>query len=61
MFLTITTILSLLVCLNFLLLIFSCNKSTKKEETPLIKASLPKPAKKLTRQSAVTQLAPTGS
>jgi hypothetical protein len=31
MIITITLILSFLVALNFLLLIFSCNKTTKKE------------------------------
>ncbi len=30
MFLTITYILALLIAVNFLLLIFSCNKTTKK-------------------------------
>lgn len=63
----ITLTLSFLVAINFLLLIFSCNKTTKKtvNENPVIlkttertqtpEASVP------TKQIARTQLAPTGS
>jgi len=61
MMLTITLILSALIVLNFLLLVFSCNKTTKKtivENPVVIKAVKPqKPTKQLTS----TQLAPTGS
>ena len=56
---TITIILSVLVGLNFLLLKFSCNKTTKKESNkPLI---LSKPSSKLTTESAPGRLAATGS
>lgn len=61
MIMIITLTLGSLVALNFLLLIFSCNKTSKKttNETPIMfrasKASVP--TKQLTR----TQLAPTGS
>ena len=60
MILMITVILSILVALNFALLKFSCNKTTRKEETskPFV---MQKPASKLTRQSASHPLAPTGS
>ena len=61
MVLTITLILSFLVAVNFLLLIFSCNKTTKravntkphvvKEKTPTL----------ISNQLASAQLAPTGS
>ncbi|WP_456437326.1 hypothetical protein [Psychroserpens sp.] len=59
----ITLTLGSLVALNFLLLIFSCNKSTKRsisENSTVIKS--PKalvPTKQIPR--AQTQLAPTGS
>lgn len=59
---TITLVISVLVAINFLLLAFSCNKTTKKV------ASQPKtlpysPIKKetITKKSASIQLAPTGS
>ncbi|MBO6606516.1 MAG: hypothetical protein JJ928_04385 [Psychroserpens sp.] len=58
MILTITLVLSFLVAINFLLLVFSCNKTTKRvvtEEKTVIKPI--KPAKQL----ATSQLAPTGS
>ena len=58
---TITLILSFLVALNFILLIFSCNKTTKKvsKEKPTVfkKAKL----STTTKQLAQTHLAPTGS
>jgi hypothetical protein len=58
MILTITLILTALVVLNFLLLIFSCNKTSKRipevKKTTII-------SKQLTKQSASVQLAPTGS
>ncbi|MFK7782387.1 hypothetical protein [Psychroserpens sp.] len=61
----ITLTLSFLVALNFILLIFSCNKTTKRvssettttiKATKVVKASLS--TKKMTTR---TQLAPTGS
>ena len=61
MIMIITLTLGSLVTLNFLLLIFSCNKSSKKttNENPVMskapKASVP------TKQIPRTQLAPTGS
>lgn len=61
MILTITLILTFLVALNFLLLIFSCNKTTKKEASiqPYIaKETKPTVA---TTQLVTRQLAPTGS
>lgn len=60
MLLTITLILSFLVAVNFLLLFFSCNKTTRrtdsvqKQTTIIIKPET-------TNQQAVSQLAPTGS
>ena len=55
----ITIILSILVAINFLLLRFSCNKTTKREtlNKPFVikKPSLP------TTPQASSQLAPTGS
>jgi len=58
MILTITLILTTLVVFNFLLLAFSCNKTNKKvseiKKTAII-------TKRLTKQSASVQLAPTGS
>ena len=59
---TITLILSFLVAVNFLLLIFSCNKTTKKE--PTLKPHIVKKPKRVTvvsSQLASTHLAPTGS
>jgi hypothetical protein len=61
MILTITLILTSLVAINFLLLFFSCNKSTNKEkfEQPyIVRESKPTVA---TKQLATPQLAPTGS
>jgi hypothetical protein len=67
MIMIITLTLSFLVALNFLLLIFSCNKTTKRisNETPsiykttnVIKVSKPDVS---TKQIGRTQLAPTGS
>lgn len=57
---TITIVLSSLVAINFLLLIFSCNKSSKRivktEEKPAIAIHT-----ETTTQSVSAQLAPTGS
>lgn len=64
MIITITLLLASLVALNFLLLIFSCNKTTKKTVTDnsvLIRKSKPAKAVKPTKQLATRQLAPTGS
>jgi hypothetical protein len=61
MILTITLILTSLVALNFFLLIFSCNKTTKKEKYKkpyIVKESKPTVA---TTQLVSRQLAPTGS
>ena len=58
MILTITLVLSFLVAVNFLLLIFSCNKTTKKivtEERSVIKPVKP------TKILVTSKLAPTGS
>ncbi|WP_298901939.1 hypothetical protein [uncultured Psychroserpens sp.] len=60
MIITITLILSFLVALNFLLLIFSCNKTTKKVTTER-QIFKPKKVVKPTQQLASAQLAPTGS
>lgn len=56
----ITITLGILVTVNFLLLKFSCNKNTKKEQStkPLV---LHKPESKLTTSPSQTQLAATGS
>jgi hypothetical protein len=61
MIITITLALSFLVAINFLLLIFSCNKSSKKisQQKPTIVSSVN--SKKETKQLASIQLAPTGS
>ena len=60
MLLTITIIISSLVALNFLLLFFSCNKTSRRtdtvQNTPTI---IIKP--EITKQQVSTQLAPTGS
>ena len=63
----ITLTLSFLVAINFLLLIFSCNKTTKKlpNETPVKfktteRIKTPKTSL-VTEQITRTQLAPTGS
>lgn len=58
MIMTITLILSSLVIINFLLLIFSCNKTVKKqtsEKPHIVKTP------KITNQLAQSQLAPIGS
>ncbi len=57
---TVVLIVSVLVALNFVLLKFSCNKTTKKEtiSKPVI---FTKPATSLTTESAQAQLAATGS
>jgi hypothetical protein len=61
MTITITLTLSILVALNFMLLIFSCNKITKKvsqTEPTLIKTN----TKKIrTERLTTSHLAPTGS
>ncbi len=60
MLLTITLILSILVAINFLLLFFSCNKTTKRkaivEKNPTFTVT-----KNTTKPQTSTQLAPTGS
>ena len=61
MIITITLALSFLVAINFLLLIFSCNKSSKRisqQEPTIIN---PIKAQIKTNQLASIQLAPTGS
>jgi len=58
MILTITFILIALIAFNFLLLVFSCNKTSKKV-SEVKKATLT--TKRLTKQSAQVHLAPTGS
>lgn len=61
MIMIITLTLCSLVAINFLLLIFSCNKITKKnviEKPTVIKSSKPSVP---TKQIARTHLAPTGS
>ena len=63
MILTITLILSFLVAVNFLLLIFSCNKSTKKVQSKkprIIRTERPKPTL-VSNQLPASQLAATGS
>lgn len=60
MLLTITLILSFLVAVNFLLLIFSCNKTTKRVEVKETKPTLIIKTT-TTSQQASSQLAPTGS
>lgn len=61
MIITITLTLSALVALNFLLLVFSCNKTSQKAiiEKPAIMKAIK--AEKPTKQLATNQLAPTGS
>lgn len=60
MLLTITTSISALVVLNFLLLKFSCNKTKQRKSTekPLIIKRRPTV---ITKQQLPNQLAPTGS
>ncbi len=55
---TITFILVFLVAINFLLLIFSCNKTTKRVNEDR-QPTLVKP--QITNESHTSQLAPTGS
>lgn len=67
MIMIITLTLSFLVALNFFLLIFSCNKTSKKEttETPQIIENMitkrVETRKVMTTQLPSAQLAPTGS
>lgn len=66
MIITITIILSSLVALNFVLLVCSCNKTTKKEpiDNQVIMATAPKKikvAKPMQKLATSSQLAPTGS
>lgn len=63
MILTITIVLACLVMLNFLLLIFSCNKTTKKSDKRFPKAIKTEKATTtlIPNQSKSRQLAPTGS
>lgn len=60
MLLIITIVLSALVALNFLLLAFSCNKTTKKVNASKIELTTSKKVL-VTKQSETIQLAPTGS
>tara|TARA_Y100000589_G_C27021665_1_gene575184 strand:+ start:749 stop:940 length:192 start_codon:yes stop_codon:yes gene_type:complete len=63
MLLTITLILSFLVAINFLLLMFSCNKSSKKVENKkphIIRTERPTPTL-VSNQLPTGQLAATGS
>ena len=61
MLLTITLTLSFLVALNFLLLIFSCNKTTKRKPKTIESKPTFTVTKNTTKQPSVSQLAPTGS
>ena len=59
---TITIVVSLLVAINFILLKFSCNKTTKKLSIHQDQAIKLKSEKKNpTKKPAAVQLAPTGS
>ncbi len=63
MILTITLILSFLVAVNFLLLIFSCNKTPKKKESNkprIIRTEKPTPTL-VSNQLPANRLAATGS
>jgi flagellar basal body-associated protein FliL len=63
MILTITLILSFLVAINFLLLIFSCNKTTKKVENQkprILRVQKPTPTL-VSNQLPTGQFAATGS
>ena len=63
MLLIISISLLSLVALNFVLLTFSCNKTTKRlktKEQPFI-IKKPKMSSLTTKKSVATQLAPTGS
>lgn len=64
MILNIILILSSLVALNFLLLIFSCNKTSKKldnRKPPIIKTTKKPTPTTVATQLPTRQLAPTGS
>ena len=61
MLLTITLTLSFLVALNFLLLIFSCNKTTKRKPAAIESKPTFIVKKNTTKPQPVVQLAPTGS
>ena len=64
MILTITLILAALVAINFLLLIFSCNKTDKKivdDRLPRAIQKEVKTPKVITSQLKSPELAPTGS
>ena len=58
MILTITIVLTVLIAINFLLLMFSCNKTTKRVKEVNKPTLVPQ---QLTKQPASRQLAPTGS
>lgn len=60
MLLTITLVISVLVAINFLLLIFSCNKTTKRKVTTERRPTFIV-TKNTTKPQHSTQLAPTGS
>ncbi len=62
MIITIILILSFLVALNFLLLVFSCNKTSKKLDNRKPRATKTEKAPTLVpSQLQTNQLAPTGS
>ena len=64
MIFTVTLILSSLVAINFLLLIFSCNKTSKRVDEKRVPRALKTekaPKTLISNQSKSRQLAPTGS
>ena len=61
MIVTIILILSFLVAFNFLLLIFSCNKTTRKVEHKAPKVIRTKSPTLVSSQLDTRQLSPTGS
>jgi len=64
MIMIITLTLTFLVALNFFLLFFSCNKTTKKEvsdKTQALETIIAKKPISVTKQLPSAQLAPTGS
>ena len=61
MYSTLTIILSTLVGMNFLLLIFSCNKSSKQDNNIIEQPIRIIKAERTTNQSVSAQLASTGS
>jgi hypothetical protein len=61
MIITIILILSFLIAFNFLLLIFSCNKTTKKIEYKVLEARRKESTTLISNQLDTRQLAPTGS